>query len=402
MTDRPRALVVAARPPLPIRGGVDLRILQHLNVIGRAGWEVHLFGIDPTSVVDGTGNERVATCHLASDESVTLVQGPEQAGRFEWIGTGDNPFAAAATEVNRGELTDLLRSLRPDLVVVSGHQASALLDTAAAHGAPLVLDLHDVLADLIAGQGQLHPDHRALDLVHRRAAETADRVEHSLMERADQVWACSEGDAARLARGTTTPLAVVPNTVDLHQFPTPHPASEPRVVFTAGFGYLPNRQAGLELASAIETLAGVHLDLVGTDGHEALASVADRRDVTVTGWVPDVRPYLQRAWLAAMPIRAGSGTRLKVAEAAGAWLPILATAKAVEGTGMEPGVHYLLAEEPTDLAAGIRRLVDDAELRGHLATAARLLAQENLSWDAAGRAVAAALRDLIGPGTVPR
>ena len=394
--------MVAARPPLPIRGGMDLRILQHLSVLGRTGWDVHLFAVDPTSPIDGTGNAEVATCHLATDTSVVLVQGREQAGRFEWIGTGTNPFAEAATPRNRRELADLLAQLQPDLVVVSGHQVSALLDTAVAHGRPVVLDLHDVLADLIAGQGRLRAGHRALDLVHRRAAETADRVERDLMDGADQVWTCSEADQARLQAGTDTPVALVPNAVDLSRFPEPLPATHPRVVLTAGFGYLPNQQAALELADAVAQVPGVHLDLVGTEGPEALPSLLGRSDVTVTGWVPDVRPHLQRAWLTAMPIRAGSGTRLKVGEAAAARLPILATAKAVEGTGMEPDVHYLRAEEPTELVAGVRLLVEDAPRRARLATAAHDLARRALSWEAAGTAITEALSSLDHPGTVPR
>jgi polysaccharide biosynthesis protein PslH len=398
-----RVLFVAPRPPYPVSGGQDLRVLQHLSAYRSAGWDVHFFALDPTSQVHRTDNAALATCHVATDPTAVLVQGPADSTRLEWIGRGTNPFAAAAPATTRGELGDVIANVHPDLVVVTGHGASAVAHTARATGVPLVVDFHDVLAELIAGSGDLRTSHRAIELLYRRAAEAARGIDAELLRTAHQAWACSDRDARLLAElHPTTPIITVANAVDVAGFPPPAPDPSPRIVFTAGFGYLPNQQAGLELIGLLDDLPGVALDLVGTDGPEALGAAAQRSEVTATGWVPDVRPYLERAWLTVMLIRAGSGTRLKVGEAAAARLPIVATAKAVEGTSLEPEVHYLRVEDRREVVAGVRRLLDDADLRLRLADAAHRVAVEELSWAAAGQVAVAAGERLVATGTVPR
>lgn len=398
-----RVLFVAPRPPHPVAGGQDLRVLQHLSVFRAAGWDVHLFTLDPSSRTQGTENATLATCHVATDPSVVMVQGAAHTDRMEWIGHGTNPFAAAATPTTRAELRAVIDTERPDLVVVTGHGASAVTDTARSTGVPLVVDFHDVLAELIAGTGALQVGHRALDLLYRRAAGTARQIDAELLRAADEAWACSDVDAALLADlHPETAVVTVPNAVDVAAFAPPAPSPSPRMVFTAGFGYLPNQRAALELIDLLDHLPGVALDLVGTGGPEALASVSLRPGVTVTGWVPDVRPYLQRAWVSVMPIRAGSGTRLKVGESAAARVPIVATAKAVEGTPLQPDEHYLQAEDRRQVAAAVRRLIDDPDLRARLADAAHQVAVDELSWSAVGRVAVASGERLAATGTVPR
>ncbi|MGK2949391.1 MAG: glycosyltransferase family 4 protein [Acidimicrobiales bacterium] len=397
-----RVLFVAPRPPHPVAGGQDLRVLQHLSVFRAAGWDVHLFALDPSSQIHGTENATLATCHVATDPTVVLVQGVADSQRLEWIGRGTNPFATAATATTLTELRAVIDTERPDLVVVTGHGASAVADAARSTGVPLVVDFHDVLAELITGTGSLQTGHPALDLLHRRAAQTAREIDTELLRLADEAWACSNIDAELLTDLHPTRVVTVANAVDVAAFPPPTPSPSPRMVFTAGFSYLPNQRAALELIDLLDHLPGVALDLVGTGGPEAFGPASQRSEVTVTGWVPDVRPYLQRAWVTVMPIRAGSGTRLKVGEAAAARVPIVATAKAVEGTSLQPDDHYLRAENLRQTVEAVRRLIDDADLRVRLSGAAHQVAVDELSWAAAGRVAVAAGARLAATGTVPR
>ena len=391
--------MVAPRPPLPTGGGSDLRNLQHLAVLHRAGWEVHLLVVDPTSWSPGAGNEAWAHCHVCSDPTVATVQGDTDRERFTWITSGAHPFAGAATERTRADLRRTLASVDPQLVVVSGHEVSALLPDARHASAAVVLDLHDVLERQLASLGRLMARHPALGLLYRRAAAAAGPSERSLLPLADQVWACSDVDSEHLrGHGAEVPVATVPNTVDVASYPAPALDGSPRLVLTASFGYPPNLHAALELVDALDALSDVSLDLVGRDAPaELMTRAAGHPRVRVVGAVDDVRPYLQRAWVAPMPLRAGSGTRLKVGEAAAARVPIVATAKAVEGIPMEPDHHYLRAETPEETVHAIRTLVDDPVRRRALADAAHAFAVEHLSWDAAGRATRSALEAL---GTV--
>jgi len=283
-------------------------------------------------------------------------------------------------------------------VVVTGHEVSALLDHARHRDRPLVLDLHNVLSEVMRGGEELSVGHRARELLHRRAIAAAEAVDASLMAAPDQLWCCGEVDAGEFrSRFPGCDVVAIPNGVDVPSYGPADPAPAPRVVFTASFRYLPNCLAAHELLDALEQLPDVELDLVGTDVPDDLRARIDATPrAHATGAVADVRPHLRRAWVAAMPLRAGSGTRLKVAEAAASGVPIVATAKAVEGIPMEPGVHYRRAEAPEEVVAAIRELVDDERERTRLRAAALDFAHRELSWEAAGRVTRAAVERLVG------
>ncbi|MGK2950560.1 MAG: glycosyltransferase family 4 protein [Acidimicrobiales bacterium] len=391
---RRRVLIVATRPPLPASGGFQLRLLQHLAVLRRIGWDAHLFVLDPASFRAGVGNEALAVCHVATDASISEVQGAGDVDRLRWIAEGTSPFAHVATALVRADLQRALEAARPDLVIVSGQEGAPLIDDLRPM-APVVLDLHNVLPDVIEATTVALAPSRPLQLLTRAAAAAAAEIEAQLVGEVDQVWTCSDVDGERIAQhGQPTPVVTVPNTVDVTAYGPPAPSATPTIVLTASFSYAPNLVAATTLLDLLPSLPGVALDLVGASTAELLDRAAPHPAATVSAHVDDVRPHLAAAWLTAMPIPSGSGTRLKVAEAGAAGVPIVASAKAVEGLPVVDGEHYLQAESPSATLSAIRRLLGDADLRAALAHRMHCLTVEALSWEVAERACRRALAAL--------
>jgi glycosyltransferase involved in cell wall biosynthesis len=110
--------------------------------------------------------------------------------------------------------------------------------------------------------------------------------------------------------------------------------------------------------------------------------------------VVDVRPYLARSTVMAMPLHRGSGTRFKAIEGFAAGLPVVSTEKGIEGLALEDGVHFLRAETPPDFVEAIARLHGDAPLARRLMREAYRLGVQRYSSRAVERAIAASLRDL--------
>ena len=125
---------------------------------------------------------------------------------------------------------------------------------------------------------------------------------------------------------------------------------------------------------------------------------AAQRDarIEVTGEVDDVVPYLARATALVLPLRKGGGTRLKVLEAFAAGVPVVSTAKGVEGLDVVPGRHYLAAEDDEQMVAELVRVCEDAGLAGRLARAAGTLVSERYSQQAADAAIRRAFGALEG------
>jgi glycosyltransferase involved in cell wall biosynthesis len=112
--------------------------------------------------------------------------------------------------------------------------------------------------------------------------------------------------------------------------------------------------------------------------------------VLVTGFVPDVRPYLRSAAICVCPIRVGGGTRLKVLDALAMAKPLVSTAIGVEGLSLIEGTHYLRAESAQEFVAQIERLEKEPSLRLSLGEAGRVLAVERFDWHVVGRQLDAA------------
>ncbi|MEO6496490.1 MAG: glycosyltransferase, partial [Solirubrobacteraceae bacterium] len=121
--------------------------------------------------------------------------------------------------------------------------------------------------------------------------------------------------------------------------------------------------------------------------------------VEVTGYVPDVRPWLARATVAVAPLRIAAGVQTKVLEAMASALPVVTTARALRG--LTPAVHRLIvtAETPSELTDAVVQLLTDpvgARRRG-LAARAGVIAE--YSWDAA---LSRLLAHIDSPGLAPR
>jgi len=115
-------------------------------------------------------------------------------------------------------------------------------------------------------------------------------------------------------------------------------------------------------------------------GDHAGKSLPPAGNVTLTGYVDDVRPLVARAWASIVPLRIGGGTRLKILEAMALGTPVVATSKGAEGLEVRHGKHLLIADGPAAFADEVMRLLRDAELRAALAANGRRLVAERYDW----------------------
>jgi len=260
---------------------------------------------------------------------------------------------------------------------------------ALAAGAPVVLDAHNVETEVARSAARLE---RTRSRRARGAweARKLERFERAQVPRADVVLATSDDDASALASFGARELVVIPNGVDTgavaHRLPGP--GSE--VLYVGSYDYLPNAAAAGELVTEVlprlrATVADATLRLVGRQ--PPVSPTPDRPWLRVSGEVSEVLPFIRRARVTVLPLRAGGGTRLKVLEALAAGLPVVSTRFGVAGLGLVPERHVLLGETPTELAAQAARIITDDGLAATLSSAGRAEVERRFDW----RTVAAPL-----------
>jgi glycosyltransferase involved in cell wall biosynthesis len=164
-------------------------------------------------------------------------------------------------------------------------------------------------------------------------------------------------------------VRVVPNAIPPLK---PSAVAERRdVIFVGSLDWRPNADAAVELAREIwprckALLPGARLVIVGRNPPPQVQALANHHDVVVTGAVPSVQPYLDGAFATAIPLRAGSGTRIKILEAWAAGVPVVASRIAAEGLPYQDDRDILLAEEPGQFARALVRLWRDQTLSEQL------------------------------------
>ena len=221
------------------------------------------------------------------------------------------------------------------------------------------------------------------------------RYERTVCRAVDTVLTVSETDAAALAYlDKTIDLHVVPNGVDCSFFSAEaQPAAYPpqtqikhlaSVIFTATMQFRPNIDAVLWFCQDILPLVKkdafhVHFYIVGNAPPAEVRTLASPA-VTVTGYVSDIRPYIANSMVYVVPMRIGSGTRLKILEAMAMHIPVVSTTVGAEGIDVTPGQNILIGDTPADFAHHVVNLLGNAAERTRLADNARRLVEDQYDW----------------------
>ncbi len=125
----------------------------------------------------------------------------------------------------------------------------------------------------------------------------------------------------------------------------------------------------------------VTLTIIGKNPPADFVQAATQDDaITVTGYVPDLTPYMEAAALMVVPVRAGGGMRVRLLEAFARAMPAVTTTVGLEGIEAVNGREVLVADDPADFAAATVRLLGDKTLQKQLAENGRLLAETRYDW----------------------
>jgi glycosyltransferase involved in cell wall biosynthesis len=205
----------------------------------------------------------------------------------------------------------------------------------------------------------------------------------------DAVLAVSQEDKTALEEAASQELDihVIPIAIDTDEVTVIERKVDPSHILHIGTMYWPpNIDGVLWFAHEVYPLIrqqrpDVCFDIVGArPPQEMVALDGDRTGINVTGYVADPAPYLERAALMIVPLRAGGGMRVKILNALAQGIPIVSTTLGCEGIAVVPGENILVADEPADFADAVLRLLNEADLAAKLAADGRRLAEEKYDY----------------------
>jgi polysaccharide biosynthesis protein PslH len=270
-----------------------------------------------------------------------------------------------------------------------------------------ILDAHNVEHDnfrrmcAVSGWG-LKKAHYALETAKMKSDEL------TLCRLQDGVLTTSERDKGLLdAEVPDVPKYVVPNGVDPCYFtPSDEACERHSLVFTGTMCYPPNHD-GITwfldevLPRLLQRLPDARLYVVGKDPPRRIRSRASE-SVIVTGWVPDIRPYVHKATAYIVPLRMGGGTRLKVLEALSMKKPVVSTRIGCEGIAVVDGESVMIADSPDAFVERTVRVLGDRGLQRQLAESGHRVMKDRYDWAVVGESLERAYEDISSRRTNAR
>lgn len=384
-----RLLLLFPTSPLPVFSGGRRRIYEVTRRLARRHeLTILAFWRDEEA--------RAGLAQLAAETGAEVVAVPFREGRWERYG----PAAwRRAWRAWRGPLpADVVLWQRPGmqaaLAQVLARQAVDLIQVewpylapyALAHPhIPAVLITHDIFSVALRRRAGLEGRLRRSRLAAQ--ARRWERYEAAMYPRLAAVAAMSAVDAEHIRRlAPTARVVILPNGVDTAALtPGPVRAQARHLLFVGSPTHAPNLDAACWLLETIwPRLKARHPELTLTLANLDHPQIRRRLGVGVecTGRLPDLTPLYRRADIALAPLRAGSGTRLKILEAFALGVPVVSTSLGHEGLEVTPGEHLLGADDAEAFVAAIERLLADADLRRRLAAQARRLVETHYDWEA--------------------
>jgi len=382
-----KLLYLAHRIPYPPNKGDKIRSFHELQALVERGHEVHLlaFADDLNDL-----NYQVDLSRMcASVEIVPL--------RRVWAGARALANLIGSRPLSLGYFAS--RKMRRLVErAVSNHNFDAVFvySSTMAQYAPRELASRTVvdMVDVDSEKWRAYAD-RANPLMSRLYSLEWKRLreyEYEIVTRFANTVVTTRREAALLDRldefTRRARLRAITNGVDLDYFqPSTQPPDtiSPRLVFIGAMDYFANVEGARYFAEEVFPLirsreSRAKFSIVGANPTIEVKKLTRRQGVTVTGFVPDVRPYLREATVCVVPLRIARGVQNKVLEAMAAGKAVIASPEAAAGLRVVDGEHLMLGGAPERFASAALEVIRDGSLRESLETRARHFVEAEHDW----------------------
>jgi glycosyltransferase involved in cell wall biosynthesis len=372
--------------PYPLVFGGAIRVYYLIKMLASFS-DVTLVSFTSWSDVSDVEDHLATLC-----DRYVLVDGkPEQTGRLRarsMLSRWSFQRHAHHTAHMQDVIDEVTSATTFDTIVVTLSQMGSYR---LPHDGPVrVLDTHNIEYELLSRRAA----------VERRLAKRAglwleakkfQREELHIARSFELVLTPSDRERAVLVEvDGMPPVATIPNTIDPERIPFLPSASTSDELLFVGTTQVDANRDGLiwfvtDVLPLIEReVPTVSLTIVGGAPPPEVVALAERPNVTVTGYVPDVAPSMAQAAVFVVPLRSGGGTRLKILESLAYGVPTVSTTVGAEGLDLTPGEDLLLGDEPPELAARVVDLLRDRALGDRIRRHGRTAVETSYSWQAVG------------------
>jgi len=374
-----RLLALTNMLPYPPTNGGQMRDWEVLRALASLGCEIHLLSFGQNEQQDEQLNESCKVCastEVISHPQMSLSSSGDYLGRFRAL-PDRLPYAVARfqSKAMQERIVQWVEAGRVDAVL--SNMPYLLANVPASLPVPVIVNCHNVEHMIL--RRYLPFERNSLRRAYAWIESCKlERWEKEVCLQASLLLVCSDYDRSVMEKLCPGPaVAVVPNVVDVDRYISSNQSDAATVLYTGGMDWFPNRDAVEFFVTAIlpdlrRLNPKVQFIVAGRRGpekfHQDLAKIPN---VEFRGPVSDMRAEIARASVCVVPLRIGSGTRLKILEAAAMGKPIVSTRVGAEGLKFSDGIEIILEDKPSKFAQVVADLLGDPKRRSLLGNAAR-------------------------------
>ena len=377
-----KILYVCHRFPFPPKRGGKIRPFNMIRHLTASGHEVTVASLARSVAEADEGKGIAAHCsRFELDVTSAPLQVARMVLRLPTPVPSSMGYFYSATLARR--VRESLAGTRYDLIFV--HCSSVAQYVAGVRGVPKILDFGDMDSQKWLEYARYKPF--PLSAGYWLEGVKMERAERRLAPQFDMCTATTRAEWETLeGYGTGVATDWFPNGVDSTYFsPSASPYDPDTICFVGRMDYYPNQECMFDFCAHVLPRVQARrpqakLVIVGADPSPAVLDLARLPGVTVTGSVPDVRPYLHRSAVMTAPLNIARGTQNKILEAMSAGVPVVVSRVAAGGVDAVAGDHFLVANTPEEHAAALLRVLDDDQERTRLAASGRARMQSHHDW----------------------
>lgn len=376
-----KILFLSSSVPFPLISGGRLRTASIVNALGRN--EIYFLALqDPDVPADrGELQKYVKDFKFVSHKPHFGWGDPlyKKLLRVIYLALGiPSPVVRDFNPEFAGLVKRYVRELEPDIVVVDFLWLAQYIK-------PLkgkfrrVLNAHNVESDVFRTTRK--------SFVFWLPWKIWKRYEARTVRDFDLVLVTSENEKKRfLELNPSGNYLVVPNAVNTSLFKFKPYTRRGGLVFTGNFSHLPNVDAATFFVKSVfplirERAPRVQFSIVGSDPPAEVTALGKVPGVGVFSNVPDAKPYISSAAVAVVPIRSGSGTRLKILEAFALGTPVVSTSFGAGGLMVDSGKDLIIGDNAESFADAVVSLLNNQDLGRKITTRARKTVEDKYSWE---------------------
>lgn len=373
-----KLFILLPRVPFPLEKGDKLRAFHQIRHLSKH-CEIHLCCLNEGKVAKGAAEALkpyVKSIHILKLSRIGIYWNTLKAFfRGQPLQIGYFYSCRCKAQVRK-----LIEEIKPDHVYA---QLIRVAEYVSDLPVPKTLDYQDVFSTGYARQADHAKGLRRR--VFRREARLLKRYEREVFKNFDHHTIISLPDREAIDHPEKGSIHIIHNGVDTEYFSKRNSLPDTDILFTGNMNYPPNILGAEYLVNEIlpvvrKTRPAVSVMIAGAHPSEKVKRLASDQ-VTVTGWIPDIRDAYAGARVFIAPMSIGTGLQNKLLEAMAMGLPCITSPLVNAALGAAPGREILIGENPEDYAEAVLKLLNQPAEAENIAAAGLEFVRTHYSWE---------------------